>query len=62
MMHICGGLVRPESENVAKPYVFKSFSLKGQGRPEDSKRLKVPPRSCSVCLKELQRNELKGNR
>ena len=25
MMHICGGLVGPKSENVEKPMVFKGF-------------------------------------
>ena len=36
MMHICGGLVGPKSENVEKPCVFKCF-LKGQEGPEDPK-------------------------
>ena len=31
MMHICSGLVGPESENVEKPLVFVCFSEKSRG-------------------------------
>ena len=42
MMHICGGLVGPKSENVENPLVFVCF-FEGQRSEEESKSAKKYP-------------------
>ena len=58
MMHICGGLVGPKSENVEKPFVFKSF-LKGAKGQEHSKSRKKSMRKWFLVEKATQKGAKK---
>ena len=61
MMHICGGLVGPKSENVEKPLVLPLL-FEGSGWPRVFQENEGHCEKCRFLIEKVAKKELKGNK
>ena len=59
MMHICGGLVGPKSENVEKPLVLPLL-FEGAGLPREDSENEQPSEPDSFLVEKVAKKKQKG--
>ena len=61
MMHICGGLVGPKTENVEKPMVLPLL-FEGSGLPREDSENEQPSEPDRFLVEKVAKKEQKGSK